>query len=419
MINSTGRRLLLVSLFLLLSRTSYAQVEISPAVPAGAGSGTVTSVDISAATFLTVTGGPVTTSGTIDLALTNQAANKLFAGPTSGADAAPTFRTMVLADIPNALITEAKLVLADNTTNNATTSAHGFLKKLSNVSTEFMNGEGNWATPSGGSFCTGTDGNVGYIASNACANEDAFNYDAANNKLTITKAAVGGLLTLAGRADNAATNPVLTVSTSGGATSAATAIASFLVAEMGGNPTEAAVIYLGKAQADSKDVGMLRFTMVGVDSDSNYHALEVYPLIGAGLNVFASGGATYNSTTNPGDDTFNMNGALQLGGQLKWSLTDPTIASGFNTSPSVTGADTAAFAVSPGSTGATNTGVVTLPTATTGWACNANDLTDSGYVDQVATTTTSASFKIYSRTTGLAINWPTTAGSISITCTAR
>ena len=44
-------------------------------------------------------------------------------------------------------VTEAMQVLADNTTNNASTSQHGYLKKLSNTSTEFMNGVGNWATP--------------------------------------------------------------------------------------------------------------------------------------------------------------------------------------------------------------------------------------------------------------------------------
>ena len=45
-------------------------------------------------------------------------------------------------------LTEADLTLSDITTNNATTSAHGLLKKLSNTATEFMNGAGNWATPS-------------------------------------------------------------------------------------------------------------------------------------------------------------------------------------------------------------------------------------------------------------------------------
>lgn len=36
------------------------------------------------------------------------------------------------------------LTYSDNTTNNASTSKHGLLKKLSNVATEFMNGVGNW-----------------------------------------------------------------------------------------------------------------------------------------------------------------------------------------------------------------------------------------------------------------------------------
>lgn len=42
--------------------------------------------------------------------------------------------------------TESNLFLSDVTTNNASTTKHGFLKKLSNSATEFMNGQGNWAT---------------------------------------------------------------------------------------------------------------------------------------------------------------------------------------------------------------------------------------------------------------------------------
>ncbi|GJQ37319.1 MAG: hypothetical protein JETCAE01_33290 [Anaerolineaceae bacterium] len=44
-----------------------------------------------------------------------------------------------------AAIVEAAITLADNTTNNASATKHGFLKKLSNIATEFMNGQGNWA----------------------------------------------------------------------------------------------------------------------------------------------------------------------------------------------------------------------------------------------------------------------------------
>lgn len=46
-------------------------------------------------------------------------------------------------------IVEADLALTDITTNNSNTSNHGFLKKLSNDSTQFMNGQGNWAVPPG------------------------------------------------------------------------------------------------------------------------------------------------------------------------------------------------------------------------------------------------------------------------------
>jgi hypothetical protein len=46
---------------------------------------------------------------------------------------------------------EAGLTLADNTTNDSSTAKHGFLKKLSNVATEYMDGTGAWSTPAVGS----------------------------------------------------------------------------------------------------------------------------------------------------------------------------------------------------------------------------------------------------------------------------
>lgn len=45
------------------------------------------------------------------------------------------------------VISEGNLSFTDVTTNNASTTKHGLLKKLSNTSTEFMNGQGDWATP--------------------------------------------------------------------------------------------------------------------------------------------------------------------------------------------------------------------------------------------------------------------------------
>jgi len=45
---------------------------------------------------------------------------------------------------------DADATLTDITTNNSSTAKHGFLKKLSNSATEYMDGSGNWSTPAGG-----------------------------------------------------------------------------------------------------------------------------------------------------------------------------------------------------------------------------------------------------------------------------
>lgn len=60
-----------------------------------------------------------------------------------------------------AAITGAQLSMSDVTTNNASTSNHGFLLKLDNTATHFMDGTGAWSTPPastafGSSSYTGT-----------------------------------------------------------------------------------------------------------------------------------------------------------------------------------------------------------------------------------------------------------------------
>ncbi|CAB4147910.1 hypothetical protein UFOVP505_56 [uncultured Caudovirales phage] len=73
------------------------------------GTGTVTSVALSLPAIFTVSGSPITGSGTLTGTLATQTANTIWAGPTTGAAAAPTFRAMVAADVPNSLITYAKI----------------------------------------------------------------------------------------------------------------------------------------------------------------------------------------------------------------------------------------------------------------------------------------------------------------------
>jgi hypothetical protein len=66
----------------------------------GGSGGTVTSVGLSLPSQFTVTGSPVTTSGTLTATLAAQSANLVWAGPTTGAPAAPAFRSLVAGDIP-------------------------------------------------------------------------------------------------------------------------------------------------------------------------------------------------------------------------------------------------------------------------------------------------------------------------------
>ena len=71
------------------------------ATPAGTG---VTSVAMTGDNIIystTVTGSPITTTGTLVPSLKTQVKNRIFAGPATGADATPTFRALVSDDIPD------------------------------------------------------------------------------------------------------------------------------------------------------------------------------------------------------------------------------------------------------------------------------------------------------------------------------
>jgi len=64
--------------------------------------GTVTSValaDGSTTPIYSISGSPVTGSGTLDFTLMTQSANMVFAGPTTGSAAQPTFRSLVVGDL--------------------------------------------------------------------------------------------------------------------------------------------------------------------------------------------------------------------------------------------------------------------------------------------------------------------------------
>src|SRR6185369_9606621 len=77
--------------------------------------GTVTSVALSMPSEFSVSGSPITSSGTFTVTKANQNANLVFAGPTTGAAVAPTFRSLVAADLPNTAVTPASYTYASIT----------------------------------------------------------------------------------------------------------------------------------------------------------------------------------------------------------------------------------------------------------------------------------------------------------------
>jgi hypothetical protein len=67
---------------------------------AGEGPGTVTSVGLTMPAEFSVANSPITGAGTLAVTKATQTANKVFGGPATGSPAAPTFRSLVAADLP-------------------------------------------------------------------------------------------------------------------------------------------------------------------------------------------------------------------------------------------------------------------------------------------------------------------------------
>lgn len=86
------------------STTGFVTIVSGSGSGSGGGGGTVTSVALTVPSILSVSGSPVTTSGTFAVTLATQTANTVFAGPTTGGAATPTFRALVKADLPATVV---------------------------------------------------------------------------------------------------------------------------------------------------------------------------------------------------------------------------------------------------------------------------------------------------------------------------
>jgi hypothetical protein len=106
----------------------------------GSGSGSVTSVALTVPSWLSVSGSPITTSGTLVVTATSgQTANQVLATP-NGSSGAASLRALAAADIPN---------LATSKITSGTFSTDRLGSGTAD-STVFLRGDGAWATPAGG-----------------------------------------------------------------------------------------------------------------------------------------------------------------------------------------------------------------------------------------------------------------------------
>jgi hypothetical protein len=124
-----------------------------------------------------------------------------------------------------------------------------------------------------------------------------------------------------------------------------------------------------------------------------------------GLNIGNNTAATQPGSAAKAAGHLSFNGTMLLNGIA------PTIASGFGTSPSIPSNNgTAAFTVNVGTGGSATSGVLTMPTASTGWICHVNDLTAAAAhvaynTRQTASSTTSVTLENQTTSTGAAVAW--------------
>lgn len=185
---------------------------------------------------------------------------------------------------------------------------------------------------------------------------------------------------------------------------------------IGADPTQSqriALVQNGDATLTNNEIGTIGWSgnLFGFSTSAAGTGVSRSISIGTMNGGFTVSGTSGDLLTLPGDNVQISAGSAFQGSSTKKAFinTAPTIASGFGTSPSIVASNgTFAFTVNVGTGGIATSGVITLPTAATGWNVSCQNLsTRSATVfdtKQTATTTTSATIGNFN-TSGVAAAW--------------
>lgn len=356
------------------------------------------------------------TSANLASALTNETGTGVAVFNNTPTLIAPLLGTPTSGVMTNVTgLTEAGQTLADNTTGNATTSAHGYLLKLNNSATSFMNGQGAWATPAGGA--TAALDNLASVAINSAllpgTDNSIASGDATHRWTNISTKAmacgVGGttscVITGSGSTSGTATitwpatagtttNPIVFSNNITVPVGSKTLGASFNFAGAAatGIYQRAGVISLTNGTSDLADIGVSSGLSIGTSSGgAGCFAVSSGDLATVATDVFlcrtAAGVFSIGNSGTP-----NSVGALKLS-SVQIAGTKFASNAGCTEGTLVGGATAGKFTVGQGTA---CTIVITMgdsATAPNGWACSASDQTavPAVAIRQTASNTTTAS----------------------------
>ncbi len=213
---------------------------------------------------------------------------------------------------------DSTINMTDITTNNSSTTKHGFLKKLDNTATNYMDGTGTWSTPQGNYWPTvpGTPVRVGNTSFTITDTANAGLYDQLISRTTVLKWTDTGVIKL------------------GMVVSATYAANSVTVTIIGDTLAASATMSTFKYALQKADVATIQFGgTVGVLNDMSYRlfapcTVQVFGAFAYHGLAGTTNATTYNISKNVIDGTATILAAALSIASAAVVSTDQTATSG-------------------------------------------------------------------------------------------